>query len=131
MERFVVSRELAQKLKDAGYQKRSTILVWWRVVDSKRKNKQEWFLAKRTPMLEIKPYEILAAPMSDELLEKIPNVNDERLTVWKLLSGGYSAEIPIKDGYYEAAKPVDALAQLWLGLKANGHLVDKEDDHAN
>ncbi len=126
MEKYVVSRELAQKLKDAGYPKKSTVLVWWRLVDSKRKGKQEWFLAKRTPMLEIKPYEIVAAPLSDELLEQLRNYDFEIKSLNHETLSLVSDSLDEPDAAILGKNFAEVLALLWLELNPNGHLVDKE-----
>lgn len=134
MEKHVVSRELAEKLKEAGYP-HNTFNVYER---SDSIPKGEWYLTQPEFMRryglwttqEVK--ERMAAPMTDELLEQLPNyIQDNYLQIiaygdkyeatYQRIGGSRSWLVSESNN-----KPVDALAQLWLYCKANGHIKAEE-----
>lgn len=119
MERFIVSRELAEKLKAAGYPQKVAQFRWfvepagsgWSLIYQADDN--QW---------------TVAAPLSDELLEQTPR----KFIIFKASSGMYRAgelgmndneELVIEPFYWEQyVERADAAARLWLWCKENGHL---------
>jgi hypothetical protein len=141
MEKYVVSRELAEKLKGAGYPQESE---WgWYLYSN-----GVWDLTRGTN----KGCDYMA-PMTDELLGRLPETFDsERLFKWRLeikpigagwvasygnsmwvrdhksalkregLSDDQISELEYWLPPLYAAKPSDLLAKLWLVLKEHGHV---------
>lgn len=117
MEKYVVSRELAERLKAAGFPQLDNQYAW--SVQSKyvlnmelREAVDGWF----------------AAPLSDELLEKLPAIIREYnpnklLVVAKQESGSYwvAYDDTANHGFF-SDKPADALAGLWLWCKEQGYI---------
>jgi hypothetical protein len=132
MEKFVVSRELAERLDGADYPQ-DTMYIWLRTFDGR--SWSNWQLEPRKPASTWPAgSEQFPAPLSDELLEQLPEyglvsiVNSETdLTLdengkpnkkWVL---DYTLE---RQGYPSviANSPANALAKLWLWLKEHGHV---------
>jgi hypothetical protein len=135
MEKYVVSRELAEKLKDAGYPQKS-IYGW---ADETKVEKAYYFADVKGYILLINvglisdfyehEYQPIAAPLSDELLEQLPDVVNLDygfvLTKSAHLGGyacGFMDDNTSTTESRKADKPVDALAKLWLWCKENDHL---------
>lgn len=136
MEKYTVSRELAQKLKEADYPQ----------------NTQFWHVNKKSGAPDVRwghggKLDIIAAPLSDELLEQLPayvldkqNRHSEKGCPTCTCENEYrcllevrkSAVAYVSDLHHRAIpyynqydhRP-DALAELWLWCKANGHLKPK------
>lgn len=129
MEKYTVSRELAEKLKGAGYPQK-TVFGW--ALNSNPEYPPKVFEFGQSFNVE----EWVAAPMSDELLEQLP---------WYLVTEYQDYDLIIRSGmaFYEACNNVedvipheyplyphkpsiaDALAQLWLYCKEH-NLLDGE-----
>lgn len=143
MEKYTVSRELAEKLKEAGYPQSTEWFI--RLQKPTGLTKMYWhcdmdydnerFSGSRPEHIRFREEnEFFAAPMTDELLEQLPaRVKSELpndLTLVKDVSNGqyYASYETIDDDLVsvDAAMPVDALAQLWLYCKANGHIKAEE-----
>lgn len=136
MDRFVVSKDLAQKLKDAGYPQKTEF--YWH----KHWSNKIWTLEAKS-LTDCG--ESLATPLSDELLEQIPKeIAGKRYlhysTGWKRGEPSVLWSYRTNDPYISAEEmgefldcsadtSANSLALLWLWCKANGHLdrPDKED----
>lgn len=117
MEKYVVSRELSEKLKAAGYPQ-MTVHYWHpKLTDG---GLDSWSGGD----------DAVAAPLSDELLEQLPMIDNgyfphlfkpnraEPTSKW--CANYYTGNHILH--HVEAAKPADALAGLWLFCKENGHV---------
>lgn len=113
MERFVVSRELAERLKAAGYPQ-ETEYYWLALVEG-------WKLVTASQEGILISFNKCAAPLSDELLEALP----EGVEVRKVLDG-YAADPPPECRTRGITRPylktADALAELYLFCKENGYI---------
>lgn len=159
MEQYVVSRELAKKLKEAGYPQSTewfirlqkpiglTKIYWHGDMDYDN----ERFSGSKPEQVRFREEnEFFAAPMTDELLEQLPNVIEEGKTVYYLLiqnpftadrrahyhtvgTKGGRLHASLNDSAIGVAKTQpEALAQLWLWLKDHGYIkTDKEKFDAN
>lgn len=128
MEKYVVSRELAQKLKDAGYpQETYHMHVKWEL--------SEWQVMPSDIGTDIhletlsgRRTDTVAAPMTDELLEQLPeyipdsqvagiyNLNIQK--VYREYRATYGMVLYVKDG-----RMPETLAQAWLWLRDNGYAL--------
>lgn len=113
VEKYVVSPTLAEKLKASGYPQ----------------TPQYFYYIAGVLMYNVNKYELstqaVVAPLSDELLEQMPDwaasVKEGSyadVSPDKKYSAQRIAEFPV----YYAAKPADALAELWLWYKKYGHI---------
>ncbi len=121
MDKYVVSLELAEKLKAAGYRQtedgRSTsYFVWatWMEGESEVRAAKDTYGS------------YIAAPMGDELLEQLPKEN-QKLGYLELCQDGQNwmpryVKVPRTTIWIKNLKPADALAELWLWCKKNGHV---------
>ena len=117
IEKYVVSLELAIKLKEKGYPQEDSLFYWAKL--RLRDGTERWII------VEVKPKVggSYAAPISDEILEKLPRT----ITVENMISNWYvrifcNEVLPvINDGVRNLRLP-DALASLWLKLKEGGYL---------
>lgn len=124
MEKYVVSRQLAEELIDAGYPQVGNQFMWVHR-DSNKAN--IWYvLSTRNADRYLEGYSTSAAPLSDELLEQLKTVQPN---MWFSGFGSWEVETQIPDiepseqGEQTNQKPADALAELWLWCKENGHLT--------
>src|SRR5487761_1022552 len=132
MEKFVVSRELAQRLKEAGLPQRSEYMwVKFKFAD--------WMVAPNDFGKDIHFMTLsgertgeIAAPMTDEILEQLPDSIEEGAHIYWLIlryfakgdqRGHYWSETANKrlgsddheQGAIGAGSPLpDSLAKLWL-----------------
>jgi len=125
IEKYVVSLDLAKKLKEAGWNKPK--LHFWVKGEIGNPFVVDYELAKS--------FEILApAPLAEEILEELPKrITKPMVTYWLDISFIKRSNI-VKYIEYdwlhilidkEAPKLSDALAQLWLWLKEHGYLEEK------
>jgi hypothetical protein len=148
MEKYVVSRELAEKLKEAGYvQSKSQFVLYQYYADPERPWKLE--LRERLNFEGLCGVNnFLTMPITDELLEQLPNfikiTNHHpywlRITPYTKTTGEVLVEyirfVATKGVYYDGTLNSaqhgttlpDALAQLWLWCKANGHIKAEEGE---
>lgn len=143
MEKYTVSRELAQKLKDAGYPQKS---FWSFGGDPLVDDKLQILDCGRVYHLkrDDKSWVFYAAPLSDELLEQLPRSipskiydgkkaelwlrkDDGKYFVWYYVTGIEDVE---SDFGAHADMPANALAKLWLWAKENGHLKPKGSEES-
>jgi len=134
IEPYVVSLELAKQLKEAGYPQRKGLFYWCKQNPYYPDEKPIWLLysypisyRKKKPLrgsdydTSNNPlyHEILAAPTSDELLDKLPEKYDMCFGVegYIYLCGKRKKYIFDK----ETNRP-DAIAELWLRAKKDGFL---------
>jgi hypothetical protein len=157
IEPYVVSLELAKQLKEAGYPQRKGLFYWCKQNPYYPEEKPIWLLysypisyRKKKPLrgsdydTSNNPlyHEILAAPISDELLDKLPkeiiapvkrlaNTNSEFFLHIINRRGWYDIRYlweyneyyqTLNDTYFEDKKLPDAIASLWLKLKKEGCL---------
>lgn len=132
MEKYVVTRELADELLDAGYPQAQSQFLWVRRPDG-----AVWFLTpgrNYTKYMNF-DYDMVDTPLSDELLEQLKELEpaiqvvsnpsqDALYNSVKTMLGKTTAFVPfMRMGDYPSAdKPADALARLWLWCKAEGYL---------
>lgn len=126
MEQYVVSRELAKKLKAAGYPQ-FTLRYWERYKDVEGVWKVHLATSRAWETSEYN-----AAPLSDELLEQLPTyiALDEEMHAHLEMTTAESKGLRCEyiDGHnvcygaMYADKPADALASLWLWCKEHGYL---------
>jgi hypothetical protein len=132
MDKYVVSRELAEKLFDAGYIQTSTEFMYWH---RRGNNKDVWYVkSSRNWHEHSEAFDHVAAPLSDELLEQLPvSVPDGQADNFFIMQRGRSGIFvgyPNSQGVTSLSKfnpldhdkPADALAELWLWCKQEGHL---------
>jgi hypothetical protein len=127
MDKYVVSRELAEKLKAAGYPQRTGEYVWSR---NHKYEESKWYVVHTRGLHEsdLMEYVFIAAPLSDELLEQLPGQIDGiyDLGIWPGKDNRTLVGFAEPDGGFQgdqyANKPADALAELWLWCKQEGHL---------
>lgn len=142
MERYVVSRPLAEKLKAAGYPQNTWFTFYIRTNTATPNDctlYSSCFAEEKviTDDAQFIHAELVAAPMTDELMEELPKVLEHPATggdyglgiTFDLESKTYSADyarsmLP----HAKDEKPVDALARLWLRCVENGYV--KGDTHA-
>ena len=143
MEKYVVSKDLAEKLKVVGYPQETQF--------SHEPIGNDWcVMATHDCVLG----RSIAAPLSDELLEQLPEIvkDEDRPYAWRLeikrLGSGvtvsYTNDAWVRDnksalkrkGYADSEidnmiyatmpvysdKPADALAELWIWVKEHGYL---------
>lgn len=126
MEKHVVSRELAKQLEAAGYQQsndgRPTCYFVW---DTWMEGEWEVRAAKDCYGSHI------VAPLSDELLEQLPPTYTIKDTHCNLFMERIHNALDVKIMQlgtdiiwvdFAREKPADALAELWLWCKENGHV---------
>ena len=128
MEKYLVSRELAEKLKAAGYPQ-NTQFGWDFDMDDNGNN-DGYYVTEQVGNEKV-GY-LTAAPLSDELLEQIPDTYEVKkgITgsfVMRKFKGiyvvGYMwAGSRIVYASHSADKPADALAELWLYCKENNYV---------
>jgi hypothetical protein len=125
VEKYVVSRELAEKLKEAEYPS-NTVHYWHNQIVQSR-----FELLSRD-----KSVENIAAPMSDELLEQLPRYidingvghqfriepNSQHDAKW-WISYSHINSIEMWD-----ESLVNGLADMWLYCKANGYIKEEEGE---
>lgn len=140
MEKYTVSRELAQKLKEAGYPQEAEH-HWCYEFDVNNYKTGEKVVYHKDWLWyhDTQDMAICAAPLSDELLEQLPRSipskiydgkkaelwlrkDDGKYFVWYYVTGIEDVE---SDFGAHADMPANALAKLWLWAKANGHLKPK------
>lgn len=127
MDKYVVSRELAEKLRDAGYPQYNSHFYWMQGFDEPVK-------AYKTGEGILDDF---AAALSDELLEQLPKEYKRKELViscgedTEKTYAGYAERdnygyYTLDDNFYrdcfDADKPADALAQLWLWCVENGYI---------
>jgi hypothetical protein len=131
MEKFVVSRELAEKLKAAHYNQKAN--YYWRIpriaADDIPAN---LLLVNREDTGPNGFYKYVAAPLSDELLEQlwpitlfptnVSTATEQAKGRWR--TGKVIAPGEAHRGFCReyADSPADALAKTWLWLEENGYL---------
>lgn len=135
MEKYVVSRELAEKLKGAGYPQKAQFFIRVHkpndlhmlytheqmIVDNDR------FRASREPNMRFREEnEFFAAPLSDELLEVLPFASlmpAPKTGDFKYQAYAISLSRGIQPAHREYAdKPADALAKLYLWCKEHNYV---------
>lgn len=122
MERFVVSKELAEQLKAKGFPQK-TQYAWWYSPLAKQD------LLMRSEGINSHAH-ITAAPMTDELLDVLPKTVDDFYDLTIEVSQGFAVYYydsddnrVFKQNYIHDYKSLpNALARLWLWCKAAGHL---------
>lgn len=130
-----VSLTTARALKEAGYDK-ETLFNWQNAesTDDYGYHKDLWCLTKTDEIWNEK-YQRISAPCSDEILEELPEhiPSGHRLVVLKIEKEycvAYQALIPMSGLYthveYCNESLPEALAAMWLYLKKEGLLNDKE-----
>jgi len=144
MERYVVSRELAEKLKAAGYEQYESKYRYYYGDGYDGLLLDEHMWSQHFADEGIREGEIVAAPLTDELLEQLPNVienKDDAYPYYLLVQnpfttdrrahyhtvGGGSGRLrtTLNDTAIAVAnKQCDALAELWLWCKEHGYLDD-------
>lgn len=132
MERYVVSRYLAEKLKEVGYPQYNYNFYW--TLPNPDDSGYEPFVVDEHGAEMYEKHRKAAAPLSDELLEQLPQWlklfrNDKHVYWAGMVSDGYYNGKNWPDSahaWFDSKKPADALAQLWLWCKENGHLPTKE-----
>lgn len=116
MEKYVVSRELAEKLKEAGFTQ-STIHEWYQF-----SNGQWGVIVRATQIRDVAAD--FAAPLSDELLEQLPKdvIIGTYIYAPKVVAEYRHGE---RRGHGRSQKLhlANALAELWLWCKENGTLT--------
>ena len=125
IEKYVVSLSLAKKLKEAEWAK-ETEFIWARgFVDLSA----FWF--------KYDSEEVLPAPLAEEILEELPKRIAKPMITYLLditpIKGGNIIRYIEYNWLHvlidkEAPKLSDALAQLWLWLKENGYLEERDED---
>ena len=137
IKKYVVSLDLAKKLKEAGWNKK-TEFIWAR-----------GFVDLSAFKFKYGGEEVLPAPLAEEILEELPKyiheyVECERKTYYPTAEIN---EIGYRVGYrtepvclcdqiewlYLSApydKLSDATAQTWLWLKEHGYLEERENEQA-
>ncbi|RLI48504.1 MAG: hypothetical protein DRP09_21410 [Candidatus Thorarchaeota archaeon] len=134
IEKYVVSLDLAKKLKEAGWEKK-TEFIWTR-----------GFVDLSAFKFKYEGEEVLPAPLAEEITKELPDhitieKDGERKKYWLNIEvykegcrAGYRTdpvtlgEMPewlyVSDVY---PKLSDALAQLWLWAYENGYLEEKDE----
>lgn len=128
MERFVVSRYLAERLKQAGFSQQ-TEFMWcryslggWSVLHSDIGKDLKLAVSSGERLEE------MAAPMTDELLEHLPKVIGLcELVIYPhdhSVTAQYEdvEDVPPMGAYPPRTRFVDELAEVWLWCKDNGYL---------
>lgn len=109
MEYYVVSRDIAEQLKAAGYPQ-NTQFYWTTNVDF-------YLISAAARLMSNSSKNFTAAPLSDEMLESLPT---SILKLWKHSLGFSAGYAGTKD--VSSDTPANALAQLWIWCKTNGYL---------
>lgn len=118
MEKYCVSQPLAERLKKAGYPQ-DTLHRYYigDGYEAKLLTEHDW--NEHFADEGIREGEILAAPLSDEILERLPigftivtRFNDEWVASWAI-------NATADDWACLSDSPANALASLWLELKEN------------
>lgn len=129
MEKYVVSRELAEKLKAARYPQNTEYSYWLEPTgNSDYSAKLE--LRKRTDKY---PEYQTSTPLSDELLEQLFGVLTLTIRSYNEEDKFVLIEVETIRGNAATSsqgKPADCLAELWLWCAENGY-VETGHDTAN
>ena len=128
MEKYVVSRELAEKLKEAGF-KQSGIYYHYQ---KNGPDSSHYGLYRAGNLLWVEgSSSSIAAPLSDELLEQLPdytkifrkNKGDEPRMSAGVISQNVNDPTYVNGHVWRnAQKHPDSLAELWLYCKEHGLL---------
>lgn len=125
--KYVVNRELAQKLQENGYPKDTTFYY-----QSPNEDEEHWTIVQR-PMTFSEHN--IPAPMADEIEEQLPLSTEDigttyYLNVWRDEEGTYTVSYMSADdpgnilddnALYDSKSRVRALAKIWLWLRDNGY----------
>jgi len=143
MEKFVVSRSLAEKLRDAGFPQNTTYLWAHYINTNPRFPSPSPFVIENDGLDNCGAEEWRAldfcAPMTDELLEQLPDLIGRhhwlRFTPYKQTTGTYLAEwmrfTGDKGVFYDGSlglavhgdTPANTLAEMWLLLRDRGYAL--------
>ena len=145
IEKYVVSLDLAKKLKEAGYPQKGGGWYWYSSIENAL-----WrlmFLDEFDGEFNQDIETFLKAPLAEEILEELPkmiywkpavgnlNITGYRLTIKKdtFETGCYHVGYKNIDrivwaGNFRDNKLSNALARLWLWLKENGYLEERNED---
>jgi len=140
IEKYVVSLELAKKLKEAGWEK-ETVYWWWERRSSSGKLITQEARYKDDPpiFLDGNTVEIIApAPLAEEMLEELPKkITKHSLTYWLTMDYDDAYIMTYSDcDWFAIVQSMDkklsnALARLWLWLKENGYLEENNEAGKN
>jgi len=127
---IVVSLEMAEKLKEAGYPQENGLFYWVCRRARKYSNEKDcWYILEYSHTSNFKGDNIYAAPTASELLGKMGNLSINIQDVGirgRYCIGGYSLDDPMMYlPLFKRNNLSDALAQMWIHLKENGLLEDK------
>jgi hypothetical protein len=136
IEKYVVSRDLSEKLKTAGYSQKTqfAFMAMLRPDGSRAPEMLNEVKYQTQPEKEgFTVVTVCAAPLSDELLEQLPakyvlrDGDDYFLQIRKLGDdSGYSASLYLTSNLvgrrFEADKPADALAELYCWCVEQGYI---------
>lgn len=144
MEKYTVSKDLAQKLKDGGFEQ-NTQYSWYQPCDGASYEPLDKWRLVATKNILSKPdfaYNSIAAPLSDEVLEHLPSFipseqYEQKAYLWmrkdptsycawyRVNDPKYGEDITSEDGHV-GEKLADQLAQLWLYCKEHGYLEGQD-----
>jgi len=131
LEQICVSKEWAEKLKEAGYPQKDSVF-YWAIGGDKCEN--EWSLLYSDDE-GWSSTDIIAAPTASEILEKLPslivvNTNNAWLScnknIFNLFEVGYATNDGFMDGHIEEKSLVDALAKMYCYLVSENIIKAKD-----
>jgi hypothetical protein len=141
MEKYAISRELAERLKEAGYPQ-GTISSWGRFIpgDEYRLSATPSWTKDKDMATQADKLGIVwfAAPISDELLEQLPSkIEGVDASAWlHIVKTNNGPEVAYSDGSGLSHKDMpnmidslslpNALAELWLWCKEKGYIAPTE-----
>ena len=127
LEQICVSKEWAEKLKEAGFPQKDSYF-YWSTVNKPNIVLKDKYQHPISQALTINPHwldEIIAAPTASEILEKLPSfiVLDTNKTwlscsknIFNLFEVGYATNGGFINGHMEEKSLVDALARMYCYL---------------
>lgn len=132
MERYVVSKDLAERLKAAGFPQ-TTVHSWFMDYSGHGNDEPKVGVRDYASSVSGERTDTACAPISDELLEQLEGIEFGATVSHGKISGNYGAwlaglttfeRVMENPSFQEAEKPADALAELYLWCADHGHLPE-------